>query len=80
MLRGLSRKRQQTSDDAVNMTTTIFSTSAETPAPQLLKPQTQEEKVELIASGLQHPPSLLMLRSARLRSAAPTTTTAATLR
>ncbi len=61
--RRLSRKHQQTDDDAefdqptdqstsLNMMTTIFSISAETPAAHLLKSQTREKKIGLIAEQL----------------------------
>ena len=59
----LSRKHQQTDDDAefnqsinqstsLNMMTIIFSIPAETPAAHLLKSQTREKKIELIAEQL----------------------------
>ena len=64
MPRRSSRKHQQTDDDAesdqlinqstfLNMMTIIFLISAETPAAHLLKSQTREKKIELIAEQLQ---------------------------
>ena len=63
MSRRLSRKCQQTDDDAesdqltdqstsLNMMTIIFSISAETFTAHLLKSQTREKKIELITEQL----------------------------